>query len=97
MDYDAAEMEEYTTRGTGLLATRCDLNLPRPSPVVNPPHSPQISGLDAGLKYRPSTEELSKLPPSIVQYFKDEFENKPDRSVFLVGALSGYVPYSCVK
>lgn len=64
----AAEMEEYTTRGTGLLAT---------------------SGLDAGLKYRPSTEELSKLPPSIVQYFKDEFENKPDRSVFLVGALSG--------
>ncbi|KAF8655059.1 hypothetical protein AX16_003260 [Volvariella volvacea WC 439] len=49
------------------------------------------NGLDAGVKVRPSEEDLKELGPEFQARWKKFFENKPDKPVIWVGTVSAYL------
>uniref|UniRef100_A0A0W0FAC3 Alcohol oxidase-like protein n=1 Tax=Moniliophthora roreri TaxID=221103 RepID=A0A0W0FAC3_MONRR len=46
------------------------------------------NGLDAGIKMRPTAEDLKELGPEFEHRWKSYFENAPDKPVIWVGAVS---------
>jgi hypothetical protein len=51
---------------------------------------PALSGLDAGIKMRPTPQDLKELGPAFEHRWKTYFENAPDKPVIWVGAVSWY-------
>ena len=49
------------------------------------------SGLDAGIKWRPSEQELQELGPAFAGRWKEYFADKPDKPVIFFCPLSMYV------
>ena len=47
------------------------------------------SGLDAGIKLRPSEDELHELGPDFQSRWKDYFANQPDKPIVLMMGVSG--------
>jgi len=46
------------------------------------------SGIDAGIKLRPNTEELEELGPAFETRWKTYFANAPDKPVVIAGILA---------
>ncbi|KAJ7126761.1 GMC oxidoreductase-domain-containing protein [Mycena epipterygia] len=49
------------------------------------------NGLDAGIKLRPTAEDLEELGPEFEAVWKNYFENVPDRPVIYIGPVSAYL------
>lgn len=47
-----------------------------------------LSGLDAGIKLRPSEEDLKELGPEFEQRWKEYFADKPDKPIMFMCPLS---------
>ena len=47
------------------------------------------SGLDAGVKLRPTAEELKELGPQFRKQWEGYFENAPDKPIIWIGSVSG--------
>ena len=54
------------------------------SPIVFADMSSQNSGGDAGIKMRPTNEELSSMSPEFDHRWNTYFANAPDKPVMLV-------------
>ncbi|KAL4261268.1 GMC oxidoreductase family protein [Pleurotus pulmonarius] len=48
------------------------------------------NGIDAGVKLRPSVDELRELGPGFQERWKAYFENAPDKPIIWMGPLSNY-------
>jgi alcohol oxidase len=48
--------------------------------------------VDAGIKYRPTDEEVTQLGPEFRKVWDDEFNNKPDKALFWMGFSLMYPP-----
>lgn len=48
------------------------------------------NGIDAGVKLRPSVDELKELGPGFQERWKAYFENAPDKPIIWMGPLSNY-------
>lgn len=51
-----------------------------------------ISGLDAGIKWRPQPPEVAEVGPEFQEYWDSFFANAPDKPVLWFGVVSGFVP-----
>ncbi len=49
------------------------------------------SGVDAAIKMRPREDELEELGPDFQEYWEKNFADKPDKPLFWLSALCGYV------
>ncbi|KAJ7096509.1 GMC oxidoreductase-domain-containing protein [Mycena belliarum] len=50
-----------------------------------------FSGIDAGIKLRPTAEDLKELGPAFEARWKTYFEHAPDRPVIWIGPVSAYL------
>jgi alcohol oxidase len=51
-----------------------------------------MTGLDTGIKLRPTANELDQLGPRFLESWKEHYQGKPDKAVYFIGAGSG-VPF----
>ena len=51
----------------------------------------QISGFDAGIKLRPTNEELLSMSPEFNHRWSTHFANAPDKPVMLIVPIAAYV------
>ncbi|KAG6826163.1 hypothetical protein H0H92_000913 [Tricholoma furcatifolium] len=50
-----------------------------------------ISGLDAGIRLRPTEKDLKDLGPDFEETWKNYFENAPDKPIMFLGTLAAFV------
>ena len=60
-------------------------------PIVFADISSRNSGGDAGIKMRPTNEELSSMSPEFDHRWSTYFANAPDKPVMLVLPIAGWV------
>lgn len=57
----------------------------------------RISGIDAGIKIRPNSQDLEELSPEMQMRWRDFYANSPDRPLLLMGPMAAYVKcYLCL-
>ena len=83
-----AYVKTWLHDGKGLMASK-SVSVVQSFPIVFADISSHNSGGDAGIKMRPTTEELPSMSPEFDHRWSTYFANAPDKPVMVVLPIAG--------
>jgi hypothetical protein len=87
-------LDKWEGTGTGKIATKSAVVSLLQYGLLKYWH---FSGVEAGVKFRPTEAELKVLGPGFRSRWESFYENQPDKPIGMLVSVAGYVLLSCAE